>query len=152
MLTDLTTTLPFLMHDVARQFRYRFDARARSIGVTRPQYRVLLVLARRDGQTQSELADILDVERITLGRMIDRMADAGLVERRADPADRRVWRVHILPAASGLVDSLTDIGSEVEMEALSLLSEAESAELRRSLTVLRDGLRARRADRGRAVA
>lgn len=152
MLTEPMLTIPFLLHDVARQIRYAFDARARSVGVTRPQYRVLLYLARHDGPSQSEIADALDVERITLGRMIDRMEEARLVERRADPGDRRVWRLHMLPAAQGLVDRLATIGAEVEAEALSHLAAADRDRLKRLLTAMNDGMRATRGERGRVAA
>ena len=144
MLTDVPDSLPFLLHDVARQIRFAFEARTRSIGVTRPQYRVLSHLARTPGLTQSELADLLDVERITLGRMVDRMSDAGLVERRADPADRRVWRLHMLPAAMAVVDRLGEIGHEVEEEALAFLDAPARIALSTSLTQLRDGMRTAR--------
>ncbi|MDB5662535.1 MAG: MarR family transcriptional regulator [Sphingomonas bacterium] len=139
-------SIGFLMHDVARLMRYRFDARARDLGVTRPQWRVLLHLARTPGPTQAELADLLDVERITLCRMIDRLADAGLVERRADPSDRRVWRLHLLPAAHGIADQLAEIGAKFEEEILSPLDEQARASLMASLESMRDGLRRRTAD------
>lgn len=152
MLTDQMSAVPFLLHDVSQHIRYAFEARARSIGVTRPQYRVLLYLARHDGPTQSEIADALDVERITLGRMVDRMSEAGLIERRADPADRRVWRVHMLPAAEGMVEQLSRIGGAIEHEAMTHLTEAERLQLKQLLFKLRDGLKATRCDRRRAVA
>jgi DNA-binding MarR family transcriptional regulator len=82
----------FLLGDAARLLRRAFDERARTMGVTRPQWRVLALLKRFDGSTQVTIADMLEVEPITLGRMIDRLQDAGLVERRADPKDRRAWR------------------------------------------------------------
>jgi DNA-binding MarR family transcriptional regulator len=128
------------MHDLARRFRYRFDNRARAIGVTRPQWRALLYLAHREGITQSELAEWLEVERITLCRMIDRLAEAGLVERRADPQDRRVWRLHLMPSAHGIVEQLTAIGAEVEEEALATLSPVERTMLRETLVRMREGL------------
>ncbi len=152
MLTESTMAVAFALHDVARQIRYAFDARARHVGVTRPQYRVLLYLARNEGPTQSEIADALDVERITLGRMIDRMADAGLVERRADPHDRRVWRLRMLPAAEELVDRLAAIGAEVEAEALSHLQPDERETLTRLLRAMRDGMKGQRGDRTRSAA
>jgi len=131
----------FLMHDIARLMRYRFDARARDLGVTRPQWRALLHLARNPGSTQTELAEMLDVEQITLCRMIDRLAEAGLVERRADPSDRRVRRLHLLEPAHGIVDQLAEIGAELENEVLSPLTAEERAALGRSLARVRDGLR-----------
>jgi DNA-binding MarR family transcriptional regulator len=134
---DSQKSVAFLLHDLARQFRYRFDARAKDLGVTRTQWRTLLQLWRREGPTQSELADLLDVERITLCRMVDRLAEAGLVERRADPQDRRVWRLHLLPRAHAIVGQLTSIGSDIEEEILSALRPGEQAMLRETLTRLR---------------
>ena len=133
-----------LLADVARQLRFAFDSRARALGVTGSQWRVLLALARFEGPTQSEVADYLDIERITLCRMVDRLGEAGLVERRADPSDRRVWRLHLLPAAHGLVDQLSAIGDELEAEALSHLSPEERDAMRSALTHIRDGLKDRR--------
>ena len=140
MLIDAHQSFALLLHDVARQFRYRFDARARVLGVTRPQWRALLVLARREGLSQSELAEVLEVERITLCRMIDRLAEAGLVERRADPHDRRVWRLHLMPKSRAIVEQLSAIGAEIEEEALSALSAAERTMLRESLMRIREKL------------
>jgi DNA-binding MarR family transcriptional regulator len=131
----------FLVHDVARLMRYRFDSRARNLGVTRPQWRALFTIALNQGLTQAALAERLDVERITLCRMIDRLADAGLVERRADPKDRRVWRIHLLPKAHPIVDQLAAIGAEIEAEALSVLSDDERETMREMLTRLRDGIK-----------
>ncbi len=136
-------SVAFLFHDVARLMRARFDARARALGATRQQWRLLLNLAREgEGRTQAELADALDVERITLCRMIDRLAESGLVERRPDPADRRVWRIHLLPPAHAIVGELTAIGAQLEEEALSALNATERAALVDYATRLRDGLKA----------
>jgi len=140
MLMDAQNSVAFLLHDLSRQFRYRFDALARVIGVTRPQWRALLILARREGLSQSELADLLEVERITLCRMVDRLAEAGLVERRADPRDRRIWRLHLTASAHGIVEQLTKIGADLEEQALSPLSPAERTMLRETLARVRDEL------------
>lgn len=140
MLTDIETNVAFLLHDVSRRFRQRFDERARGLGVTRQQWRALMNLARRPAQTQAELADVLEVERITLCRMIDRLAEAGLVERRGDPADRRVWRLHLTPRADAVVSKLAAIGHELEEEALRCRSEGEREQLRADLIRLRDAL------------
>jgi MarR family transcriptional regulator for hemolysin len=141
MLANLPPLVGFLVHDVGRLMRYRFDSRARVLGVTRPQWRALFTIALNEGMTQAALAERLDVERITLCRMIDRLADAGLVERRADPKDRRVWRIHLLPQAYPIVDQLAAIGADIEAEALSVLSTDERETLRDMLTRLRDGIK-----------
>ncbi|MBC7505892.1 MAG: MarR family transcriptional regulator, partial [Sandarakinorhabdus sp.] len=84
----MTDSFGVLITDSARLLRRRFDARARGLGVSRAQWQVLFILSRTEGINQAGLAEALDVETITVGRMVDRLADAGLVERRADPADR----------------------------------------------------------------
>lgn len=141
MHTDYDNRVGFLVHDVGRLIRYRFDARARSLGVTRPQWRVLLVLARDPGLNQAELADRIDVERITACRMVDRLVEANLVERRADPSDRRVWRLHLQPAAYEIVDEVTAIGKEIEEETMAPLAPEDRVHLIASLQRIRDGLR-----------
>ncbi|QEH79342.1 MarR family transcriptional regulator [Sphingomonas sp. C8-2] len=129
------------MHDIARQSRYWFDARARSRGLTRAQWRVLLCLDRSDGPTQSEVAEMLDVERITLCRMVDRLSEGGLVERRADPADRRVWRLYLTDKAAPLVEELTDIANEMENNLLAPLDAGQRETLTDLLTIVRDHFR-----------
>jgi len=91
--------LLFTIHDAARLMRIRFDQQARSWGMTRAQGVILMKLACRPGLSQAELAGILDVEPITVGRLIDRLEASGMVERRPDPADRRMHRLHLLPAS-----------------------------------------------------
>ena len=88
---DPDKNVGFLLHDVSRLLRKRFDRRARALGLTRAQWRVLAHLAPRQGINQSALADILEVENITLGRHIDRLEDTDWVERQSDPDDRRAW-------------------------------------------------------------
>ena len=95
-----------LLAQVSRLLRRSFDVRARGIGVTRPQWQVLSRLKLRAGSNQGSLAEILEVEPITLGRMIDRLQEAGLVERRADPTDRRAWRIFLTGKGEQLVDQL----------------------------------------------
>jgi len=130
-----------MMHDIARRSRYMFDARARSRGITRAQWRVLIMLARIEGPTQSELAEILDVERITLCRMVDRLAEAGMVERRADPADRRVWRLHLTERATPLVGELGSIATEMEEYLLEPLSPEQRSQLAFLLGIVHDQMR-----------
>ncbi|RYI99271.1 MAG: MarR family transcriptional regulator [Acetobacteraceae bacterium] len=89
-----------LLTDVARLVRTLADRRARAHGMTRAQWMILAKLRRHDGLTQRELAELLEVEPITVGRLVDRLAARGLVERRADPADRRCWRLHLQPEAA----------------------------------------------------
>ena len=89
----------YVLSDVARLMRTVFDRRVRELGLTRAQWLVLTRLYRRPGASQTELADMLEVDRASAGRMIDRMEKGGWVERRADPGDRRVRRLHLTAAA-----------------------------------------------------
>ena len=89
----------FLIHDVARIMRTRFDQWARAYGLTRAQGVILVRLDRQPGLSQNEMAAICEVEPITVGRLVDRLETRGLIERRNDPSDRRVRRLHLLPAA-----------------------------------------------------
>ena len=91
----MSDSLGFLISDVSRLMRRRFDERARQLGATRAQWRTLTMLSRNEGLNQGALADLLEVEPITLCRMIDRLEESGLVERRRDPADRRAWQLFL---------------------------------------------------------
>lgn len=93
------TELTFVLHDVARLMRVRFDQHARTWGMTRAQCVILIKLRCRPGLSQTELATLMEVEPITVGRLIDRLEASGMVERRPDPSDRRMHRLHLLPAA-----------------------------------------------------
>jgi len=104
----MTPSVAYLLSDSARLLRRAFDMRVRAMGVTGPQARLLLVLGLHEGQNQGFYAEQLDVEAITLGRMLDRMEEAALIERRRDPADRRAWRVHLTPAGHALLPELRE--------------------------------------------
>ncbi|QDX24852.1 MarR family transcriptional regulator [Sphingomonas suaedae] len=132
--------LGFLVADLARLLRRDFDLRAREIGVTNAQWRTLKTLARHEGSNQGALAELLEVEPITLARMLDRLEDAGLVERRRDPADRRAWRIHLTDAAQPLIGQLRDIADELVEDALAGISEADRAQMRRTLDRVRTNL------------
>ena len=132
----------FLMSDVARLLRRRFDERARAIGVTRAQWRTLVVLSRHEGANQGQLAELLEVEPITLCRMIDRLADAGHVERRRDPADRRAWNIYLTDCARPLLDRLRVLADELVVESLSGVDDETQAILTRSLDRIRANLSA----------
>jgi DNA-binding MarR family transcriptional regulator len=133
-------TIGVLVSDVTRLLRRRFDAQARSIGVSRAQWRVLIALARAEGINQAGLAERLDVETITVGRMVDRLEEAGLVERRADPADRRAWRLFLTPRAHPILAELQAVAVGVRAEMLAGLSVDEEAALQGLLQRLRGNL------------
>jgi DNA-binding MarR family transcriptional regulator len=106
MVQDLDRDLFFLLHDVARLIRVEADKRARVHGLTRAQWGLLLRLARNPGLSQKELADLLEVEPISVARLVDRLEASGLLERRADADDRRIWRLHLLPAATPMLKTV----------------------------------------------
>jgi DNA-binding MarR family transcriptional regulator len=96
----------FMLHDVARLIRVEADRRARVNGMTRAQWALLLQLRRHPGLSQKEVADLLEVEPISVARLVDRLERNGLIERRPDPSDRRVWRLHLMPAAGPMLQRI----------------------------------------------
>ena len=123
----------FLIGDVSRLMRRRFDERARAIGVTRPQWHTLTKLSRVEGINQGGLADLLEVEPITLCRMIDRLEEAGLVERRRDPNDRRAWLIFITDKARPMIDQLRLVADRLFDDVLIGLDDAQRTALFGSL-------------------
>lgn len=113
-------TLGMLVHDVARLMRRRFEQHARGAGLplTRTQCAVLLHVARDEGMSQAALAQLLDIEPITLVRLLDRLQAAGLIERCIDPGDRRVRKLYLTPAAVPALEDIRKIGRAVRDEAL----------------------------------
>ena len=109
----------FLVNDVARLLRTYADQEAREFGMTRAQWAVLFRLERQEGLKQSELADLLDLQPITLTRLIDRLCDNGLIERRNDPNDRRAKRLFLTPAARPVLDRLDQLGRDLIGSALA---------------------------------
>jgi MarR family transcriptional regulator for hemolysin len=103
----------FLISDVARLLRNHADQRARQFGMTRAQWAVLARLESNEGLKQSELADMLDLQPITLTRLADRLCANGLIERRVDPDDRRAKRLYLTPAARPLMDRLAELGQDM---------------------------------------
>ena len=103
-----------LLHDVARMQRTRFDQWARTYGMTRAQGIILTRLERQPGLSQNEMAALCEVEPITVGRLVDRLEARGFIERRADPSDRRIRRLHLLPAAGPILAAIQ--GYKVALE------------------------------------
>lgn len=134
----------YLLADNSRLARRAFDERVRADGVTGPQARLLLMLQRTPGENQGYYADQLDVEPITLCRMVDRLEEAGLVERRPDPNDRRARRLHLTDKSRQKLARLRERLDGLVDEILVGLSEAEREEFRRLLTVVRSNLAAQR--------
>ena len=147
-----TDSFAFLLGDASRLLRRRFDARARTLGVSRAQWQVLFALSRNEGINQTGLADWLEVETITLCRMVDRLADAGLVERRPDPSDRRAWRLHLTDAAHPLLDKLKTLGDAVVADAVVDISAEDLATTLAVLTAVRTNLSSREPARKKGTA
>lgn len=133
-------TIGTVLAQVSRLLRRSFDERARGIGVTRPQWQVLSLLTFHAGINQGGLAEILEVEPITLGRMIDRLQDAQLVERRPDPADRRAWRLFLTERGQTLLDQLRPFALETYDIALEGIGEEERVALMTALRRMRTNL------------
>jgi len=105
--------LLFLLHDVARLLRVDADKRARAHDMTRAQWGILIWLERQPGISQKELAELLEVEPITVARLIDRLETRGMVERRPDPKDRRIWRLHLKPDAYPMLEEIAEQRAEI---------------------------------------
>ena len=133
-------TVGFLLHDVARFMRRRFEQRAASLGFTRAQWQVLVHLAQNEGINQAGLADILEVEPISLVRILDKLEARGLVERRQHAKDRRCWLLHLTPDAHPSLALLRRIGEATRAEALDGLGDDEQDALIRALTCMKSNL------------
>ena len=145
----------FTIMDVARLLKTYADQRARQFGISRAQWAVLIRIDRSEGLKQSELADMLDLQPITLTRLLDRLADNGLIERRADPNDRRANRLYLKPAAKPLLDRLADLGSDMMETVLDGLAQTSIERTLKELTMVKDNLRsaiARNANQPQAAA
>jgi MarR family transcriptional regulator for hemolysin len=134
-----------LVHDVARLLRRRIDHRAHAIGLTSAQWRVLAAVARAELKNeeplnQAGLADQMDMEPITLSRLVDRMEEADLIERRPDPADRRAYRLYLVDAARPLVAEFRAVATNCLGDALAGVSESEIDMVADVLTRIRGNL------------
>ena len=132
--------LLILLNDVARLIRTQADRRARAHGMTRAQWMILVRLRRCGGMTQRELAEIVEVEPITVGRLVDRLAARGLVERRADPADRRVWRLHLTPAADPVLAEIDQVRIAFDAEATAGLPPERRQAVVEALLLMKSSL------------
>jgi MarR family transcriptional regulator, transcriptional regulator for hemolysin len=133
--------LGFALHDVARLLRTYSDQRARELGTTRAQLAVLSRLQRCEGVKQSELAEALDLAPITLGRLIDKLTAAGLVERRDDATDRRANRLHLTEKAAPALKDLGALAEDVMGRALAGLDVTAIRAMRDGLTTIKANLK-----------
>jgi DNA-binding MarR family transcriptional regulator len=134
----------FLLADNSRLARRAFDRKVREIGVTGPQARLLLTMDRAPGENQGFYAERLEVEPITLCRMVDRLEEASMVERRPDPADRRAWQLHLTDKSRKVVEKLQQRVDSLVEDMLAGLTSAERSEFARLLKVVGTNLSGRR--------
>jgi MarR family transcriptional regulator for hemolysin len=133
--------IAFTIMDVARMLRTYADQRARQFGISRAQWTVLIRIDRTEGLKQSELAEILDLQPISLTRLLDRLADNGLIERRADPNDRRANRLYLKPAARPLLEQLAALGTDMMETVLEGLDDGAIERMLKELRMVKDNLR-----------
>jgi len=143
----LEREVAFNINDVARLLKTYADQRARDFGMTRAQWAVLARVERSEGLKQCELADTLDLQPITLTRLIDRLCDSGLIERRSDPDDRRAKRLYLTPAARPVLDGLTRLGQDIMATVLAGIEPAAVEQLLAHLLTLKTNLRGAIANR-----
>ena len=130
----------FILHDVARLLRTEFDRRVKTLGLTRSQWWVLTHLFRKDGVTQSELAEILDVEKATLGRLLDRLESNGWVRRMACDLDRRAKRIYLTDEVAPAVAVMRERAAELRRDALAGLSREEREHFVDTLVTVKENL------------
>ena len=134
------STFAYLMQDVTRHLRTHFDRRATQFKLTRAQWRALKTIRRKEGVSQTELAVFLDMQPIPVGRVIDRLEKTDYIERRADPADRRCWRLYLTPKAHAVVDEMEVIASGLRDDALRDVKRVDFETLLRVLAQIKDNL------------
>ena len=142
MTKDLNTGLRFgfLIHDVSRLRRVVVDRALKPLGITRSQWWVLAFLSRRDGMTQTALAADLDLTKVAIGGLLDRMEAAGFVERRADASDGRARRVYLTRAGSRMVNTIRENVEQIELQILENMSEESLNQAASILLVIKETL------------
>jgi DNA-binding MarR family transcriptional regulator len=133
-------TLGFLLADVSRLMRRDFQRRLDGSSLTMAKARALVYVSRHEGVRQIDLAEMLEVQPITLARLIDQLAEAGLVERRASPTDRRAYHVFLLPAATQHLATIEEVANAVRGDALKGLTDQQAAEIISALRKIRNNL------------
>ncbi|HET9033194.1 MAG TPA: MarR family transcriptional regulator [Dokdonella sp.] len=134
------SSFAYNLHDVTCLFRKNFDRRAIRFDLTRAQWRALKSIRRREGMSQAELAEFLEMEPIAIGRVIDRLVAADFVERRADPSDRRRWCLHLTAKAHDVTDDMEVLAEALRHEALAGISQTDFDAFERVLAQIRANL------------
>jgi len=139
--TDEDFKLGVLIHDVARMRRNRFDQLMKPLGLTRAQWSVIANLSRRDGMVQTELASFLDITKVTLGGLLDRLEMGDWIERRSDSTDRRAKRIYLTPNANRLLHEMRASEDAMNRLVFRNVNAEARALLRDALRQMRDNLR-----------
>jgi MarR family transcriptional regulator, transcriptional regulator for hemolysin len=135
-------TFGFLLKDISRRYVHRFEERARALRLTLPQCRVLVQLSMREGVSQAELADLADLEPMTLVRVLDRMEADGWVKRCSDPSDRRARCLYLTPAGRPLVAEVWRLVDLTRSESVAGLSPEQVEQFIGTMESIRDNLAA----------
>jgi MarR family transcriptional regulator for hemolysin len=138
---EINVDFLFALFELQRMLRLYADKQARRYGLTRAQWAVLAKLERTEGLKQTEIADLMEIQPITLTRLIDKLCDAGLIERRSDETDRRVNRLYLTEAAKPLMGKLAILRGEITQTALASLSNADTHRLVDELETIKDNVR-----------
>jgi MarR family transcriptional regulator for hemolysin len=138
---EINVDFLFALFELQRMLRLYADKQARRFGLTRAQWAVLAKLERTEGLKQTEIADLMEMQPITLTRLIDKLCDAGLIERRSDETDRRVNRLYLTEAARPLMAKLATLRAEITQTALASLSNADTHRLVDELETIKDNVR-----------
>lgn len=138
---SLNREFAFTLNDVARMLRTYADHKAAQFGITRAQWVVLVRLDRSEGLKQSELAEVLDLQPISLTRLLDKLCECGLIERRPDPVDRRAKRLFLTAAARPLLEKLGDLGEELMTTALAGVESGSVERMIGELGIVKENLR-----------
>jgi len=137
---DTQASLGFILNDVTRLLRRNFDQRVKCFGLTLTQSRALMHIARDEGLNQAKLAEALEVQPITLTRLVDRMEAAGWVERRSDPKDRRVARLFLTAKAQPMLSQMREIANATREDAIAGISVENRALMMEMLQHMKRGL------------
>lgn len=137
---DPQRSFGLLLNDIARMMRRQFSRRVQGLGLTQTQWQALVHLSRNEGIRQVALAEIMEIQPITLARLIDRLQAAGWVERRADPGDRRAFQLYLTEGAGPLLDQLWDTAKELRKEAMAGLPAASQTQMIDALCAIKHNL------------
>ena len=140
MVSDGIDRLGFLIHDVQRLLRKRFETRASGLGLSSAQWRLMVRVAKEEGISQARLAELLEIEPISVSRLVDRMEEGGWIERRSDAADRRVRMIFPTAKASAAYAEVKSLAGEVYEQSLTGVSLEHRRVLIKALEAMAENL------------